>query len=387
MTAPKITSPIVKGYCPGALRPMMSGDGLIVRVKPLMGRLSRDQVLGLCDIADQFGNGTIDVTSRANLQIRGVAQHGLVVAALRDLGVLDSDAVTESRRNILIAPLAVSDASGGSISGKMKTQAALHDRLVARVRDWPDLPNKMGIAIDLGDARMLAGASADFRFEGSDHGMILRADGVETGVAVTLDTAADVLLDLMQWFADSGGPMAGRMARHLQSTALPDRFCGIAPKGSAPVPRPGVYGSDVLVGVAFGQATTADLRRVMDNAAGMRPTPWKMLLIEDSHDPGRFVMDADDPLLRIHACVGAPGCAQAVQDTRHLAQQLAPHMADRSVHVAGCAKGCAHPRATDVAIVGTKDGYDLVRNGRACDIPAQRGLTPEDIIEDLTDAL
>ena len=29
----------VQGWCPGALRPMMSGDGLVVRVRPQAGRL------------------------------------------------------------------------------------------------------------------------------------------------------------------------------------------------------------------------------------------------------------------------------------------------------------------------------------------------------------
>ena len=32
MTAPA-QAPIVQGWCPGALRPMLSGDGLVVRVR------------------------------------------------------------------------------------------------------------------------------------------------------------------------------------------------------------------------------------------------------------------------------------------------------------------------------------------------------------------
>ena len=66
MTAPA-TSPSVKGWCPGAHRPMMSGDGLVVRVRPFRAELSSDQAHGLCDLAERFGNGTLDLTSRANL--------------------------------------------------------------------------------------------------------------------------------------------------------------------------------------------------------------------------------------------------------------------------------------------------------------------------------
>ncbi|MEM6306631.1 MAG: cobalamin biosynthesis protein CobG, partial [Pseudomonadota bacterium] len=93
-------TPEIKGWCPGALRPMMSGDGLIVRIRPPLGWVSQQQVLGLCDIADTQGNGTIDLTSRANLQMRGVRDHDAVVAALGDLNLIDPDPVTEAKRNI-----------------------------------------------------------------------------------------------------------------------------------------------------------------------------------------------------------------------------------------------------------------------------------------------
>lgn len=69
-----MSRPEAKGWCPGAYRPMMSGDGLVVRVRPVLAGLSRTQILGLCDLATQYGSGLIDLTSRANLQIRGVGE-------------------------------------------------------------------------------------------------------------------------------------------------------------------------------------------------------------------------------------------------------------------------------------------------------------------------
>ncbi|MEQ1672674.1 MAG: precorrin-3B synthase, partial [Hyphomicrobium sp.] len=41
----------IKGWCPGALRPMMSGDGLVVRVRPRAGRLTMAQALGIAQAA------------------------------------------------------------------------------------------------------------------------------------------------------------------------------------------------------------------------------------------------------------------------------------------------------------------------------------------------
>ena len=96
----------VKGWCPGALRPMQSGDGLVVRVRPFGGRLDAAQTAGLAHLAERHGNGLIDVTSRANLQIRGVSEssHRLLLDGLAQLTLLDPDADTESRRNILVTP-------------------------------------------------------------------------------------------------------------------------------------------------------------------------------------------------------------------------------------------------------------------------------------------
>ena len=42
----------VKGWCPGALRPMLSGDGLVVRVRPFGGRIDTAQIAGLAQLAD-----------------------------------------------------------------------------------------------------------------------------------------------------------------------------------------------------------------------------------------------------------------------------------------------------------------------------------------------
>ena len=41
----------VRGWCPTAWRPMAAGDGLLARVRPPLGRLDRDQILGLCAAA------------------------------------------------------------------------------------------------------------------------------------------------------------------------------------------------------------------------------------------------------------------------------------------------------------------------------------------------
>jgi len=98
----------VKGWCPGALQPMPSGDGMIVRIRPFCGALSLEQARGLADLAQRLGNGHVDLTRRANLQIRGLVEADLPAlhARLAELDLIDRDAETEAARNLMVGPLA-----------------------------------------------------------------------------------------------------------------------------------------------------------------------------------------------------------------------------------------------------------------------------------------
>ena len=161
--------PEIKGWCPGARRPMMSGDGLVFRVRPFFGELTARQVIGLCDAAEAFGNGILDLTTRANLQIRGVAegnQDGLL-SRLEALDLLDTDPSVEGRRNILMPP----DWETGGLTHR------LYEALFNALPRLPELPEKMGFALDTSTAACLTEGSADFRFELSDAGqLLLRAE-------------------------------------------------------------------------------------------------------------------------------------------------------------------------------------------------------------------
>ncbi|MCB1360356.1 MAG: cobalamin biosynthesis protein CobG, partial [Rhodobacteraceae bacterium] len=164
----------VRGWCPGAHRPMMSGDGYVVRVRPRLAQLSRAQALGLCAAADRHGAGLIDLTNRANVQVRGVAESAwpALMADLEALGLLDADVATETRRNIVTAP--------DWVPGDETEWLAME--LTARLDELPALPPKMGFAIDAGAAPVLQDVPSDFRIErGTSGGLILRADGRDMG--------------------------------------------------------------------------------------------------------------------------------------------------------------------------------------------------------------
>jgi precorrin-3B synthase len=360
---------------------MRSGDGLVVRLRPRGGRLSAAQAAGVAELSRRYGNGRIDLTSRANLQIRGVREqsHEALVTGLDRLGLVDNDQAMEGQRNIIVAPF-WSEGDDTCALG-IELERVLASRALG-------LPEKFGFAIDCGVGRELTRAPADIRIErAADSGLIVRADGAEKGCSVTRTETITRVLALAEWFVATGGVRdgRGRMAAHLADGAnLPNALAGKAtPAAVSASPYPGIHPGGALVGLAFGQMQSETLGYLANLAPGLRLTPWRMILVEDVREMPRhqgLVTQSNDPLLRVVACTGAPACPEAHAKTRELAASLAPQLApDARLHVSGCAKGCAHPNASDITLVGTSDGFDLVRDGSPRDVPARRRLTIADV--------
>ncbi|MFN4204712.1 MAG: hypothetical protein ACK4GM_16910, partial [Tabrizicola sp.] len=122
----------------------------------------------------------------------------------------------------------------------------------------------------------------------------------------------------------------------------------------------------------------------------IRITPWRMIHIAKGSEIGRelmfdrdFITSSDDPLLRVVACTGAPGCPQACSETRTFARRIAPWVPrGATAHISGCAKGCAHPGKADFALTATPEGYRGARNATAAEAAAAEAgvaLDPHDL--------
>lgn len=365
----------IYGWCPSAWRPMMAGDGLLVRVRPRLSRLSREQLAGLCDVAVSLGNGSIDLTNRAGLQIRGVSEAGLpdALARLVELGLVDADPAVEARPPILVSPLwKLGDGTDDVV-----------DALSSRLAELPPLPGKVGFAVDLSPIPQLSRVSADFRLErGEGGGLIVRADGRPSGVPVAADKAVDRLLSLARWFAQSGGIEAGRMARH--RAALPPELSGDEKPVSAVRPvRSGVHAMGCVYGVPFGRMEAGQLLRLLtsSDASAVRITPWRQIMLEGGGpmEVDGFLLDPDASALHVDACTGAPACPQASVETRGIALRLAQYVAPASLHVSGCAKGCARPAAADIVLTGREGLFDLAYGARAGGVPTHSGLSTANV--------
>lgn len=370
-----MSAPTIRGWCPGAYRPMLSGDGWVMRVRPWMGELTAAQAMALCDVAQRYGTGTLELTSRANVQIRGVAaaDQDAVIEALSGADLLDADPDHEGRRNLVMTPdWEVGDTTHGLACALTEAFAGL-----------PELPGKFGYVIDTGPTAWVTDAPGDIRFErGVGAELILVADGATAGRLVTQATALAALKEMVAWFVETGGRKTGRMARHLKVRKLPCEWTAVQRRGHDASPR--VHGT--ILGVPFGALDARDLREFVRSAAVnvVRILPGRRLLALgcDTAIPKGFCA-ADDPLLNVHACIGAPGCPQAHGPTREVARALAATLPrGGTLHVSGCAKGCAHPRVADRTLVATKDGFDLVSEGAPWDAPVQRGLSADMITAD-----
>jgi precorrin-3B synthase len=143
------------------------------------------------------------------------------------------------------------------------------------------------------------------------------------------------------------------------------------------------------IGLAFGHSDASTLEQLIDivdaaGASGLRTAPDRVLMIiglvsqsasafAAAAEHLGFVVRAGDPRRSVVACAGAPICASAHIAARALAPRVADQIADCgdavSVHISGCAKGCAHAAPAALTIVGMPEGYALVADGAVRDAP------------------
>ena len=75
--------------CPGALRLHAADDGALARIRVPGGLLTLRQAEAAATAADRLGDGRIDLTSRGNLQVRGLRDPGAGTELAALLGEAD----------------------------------------------------------------------------------------------------------------------------------------------------------------------------------------------------------------------------------------------------------------------------------------------------------
>ncbi|MEU6175344.1 cobalamin biosynthesis protein CobG [Streptantibioticus parmotrematis] len=350
--------------CPGALRLHSADDGALARVRVPGGLLTTAQATELALIADELGDGHLDLTSRGNVQLRGLPHDAGDVLAERlgRVGLLPSPA-HERVRNIVASPL-------GPDTVRTLTRAL--DAALCADERAARLSGRFLFAIDDGSGDVAA-LRADITLVASPRDVTLyvadapvRAVPVADAASCAL-RAAHAFLDLAD--AAGEGVRAWRV-RDLDpdGTLLGGQASG-PPLPHGTPPAFGLTGGALSVGFPLGRASTAQWRALAGAASGeIRLTPWRGAVLPGIADDrvraglaaAGFVTADDSPWHGATACAGRPGCAKSLADVRDdartaLAAATGPQ--PLPVHWSGCERRCGHPGGTRVEVTAAPDGY------------------------------
>ena len=407
-----------RGACPGLSAPMLTGDGLLVRLRP-SGTVTLDAFAGLCVAARRYGNGVVEITARGSIQIRGLtsASAPRFADAVATLGIAAEDGLP-------IIANALAGLDPGELLDASLVAAELRDAL-KQTSLAAGLAPKVSVVIDGGGTLRLDDVSADVRLHADQiNGKVAFRVGVggdgasarELGV-VAAPHGVEAAMRLLDIVAQRGCDARARdvlaaegigVFRHALSWCQASTSAaqtGI--KDGEGQHKPGHDGAgacnDVIgphrlrdgslaygVGLAFGHAEAAALEQLTAiagsaGATGMRAAPGRAFVIiglaKETVPPFAaeaerlgFSVRHDDPRRRVVACAGAPVCSSAYIPARAMAPRVAAIVsplagASFTLHISGCAKGCAHPAPAALTVVGAPQACALVADGRACDKP------------------
>jgi precorrin-3B synthase len=370
------------------LRLAEAADGYLARIRLPGGLIGAGQLRALARLADELGDGRVELTSRGNVQLRGLAADvaGPLTDQLAQAGLFPSPE-HDLVRNVLASPLAGLD-GGPDLTAIVQ---GLDAALCARPR-LAELPGRFLFAVDDGRGDV-AGLGADVvarvRADGAVvNGLAVRGTAAEDVVTVML-ACAEAFLDVR---ATEGGTAwriaeltdgaervrVAAAARLGLTAASPPPSTSLAPVGpdgstapTVPADRPvGVVGTAAVLLAPLGRLTAAQLTWVADRVGERlaRITPWRGVVLPDLPDAAGLIrdaaglgygVDAASPWLRVTACAGRPGCASALADVQADAAGFAARWPERIVHVSGCARHCGRPVGPLVDVTATSEGYQV----------------------------
>ncbi|MBF6331397.1 precorrin-3B synthase [Nocardia transvalensis] len=382
--------------CPGVLRLHEAADGPLARIRLPGGRLRPDQLQTLAEAARDLGEGSIELTSRGNVQLRRIHDAGALADRLVAADLLPSP-THERVRNIVASPLS------GRVGGWTDVQQ-LVGALDSGLRAAPELAELPGrVLFTLDDGRGdVSGLGADIGLHATDTDeYALLLGGRDSGIRIPAEDAVPVVLAAAHAFRTIRGEQwrlheipdgPTRIAAHL----------GLSPSAEPleltvrqDIPIGWFAQSDDRVtlgaGVALGSlpARTAEFIAAVERPVIV--TPWRGLLLTDLDEwaaeqvvrvlaPMGLIFDADSPWLQVTACAGRPGCAKSHTDVRADATAAVstgrvlpgpPPLSARDnldtddvqipgrQHWSGCERRCGRPRGAVTDIVATPTGYRI----------------------------
>jgi precorrin-3B synthase len=360
--------------CPGALSLHRAADGSLARIRLPGGMITASALKALALAATDFGSPAMELTSRGNIQIRGITDEAAVAEAVAAAGLLPS-ATHERVRNIVASPL----------SGRVGDQPDVRpwvgelDEAIRAEQALAALSGRFWFGIDDGRGDV-SGLLPDVGAHVVGDTAALVLAGRDTGVRVPCDDVVTTLTGVAMRFTRVRGK-AWRVSELADIAALLEGLpVSAEPRATwRPVTRACVgwlaqndgrvtLGAAVPLGVLA--ARTAEFLAAID--APLVITPWRSVLVCDLDAgvadtslrvlaPLGLVFDENSPWLGVSACTGSPGCEHSTADVRADAAKALDVGGGRHRHYVGCERACGG-RAGDEVLVATGDGYRRLRS-------------------------
>ncbi|MCB0941380.1 MAG: precorrin-3B synthase [Mycobacterium sp.] len=356
--------------CPGALQVHRAADGLLARLRLPGGMIGAGQLEALAHAAAEYGNGTLELTARGNLQLRGLRDADAVSDAAAAAGLLPSPS-HERVRNIVASPLS------GRVGGlaDVRPWVGALDSAIRTDVVLAALPGRFMFGLDDGTGD-ISGLHADVGAHVLDERAALLLAGQDTGVRLQPDEVVPALLAVARRFVEVR-EKAWRIAELDDPTDLVAGFEVTEPAGATypparRVPVGWIPQDDGLVAlgaaVPLGVLSARQAEFVAAIEAPVVITPWRSLLVCDLAEgvadtslrvlaPMGLVFDENSRWLDVTACVGSPGCEKSLADVRAEATRaVSEDTAGGRVHYVGCERACGSP-VSGTVLVATEDGF------------------------------
>jgi len=390
-------------FCPGILHAVPAKDGLLLRVRIPGGLIDSTQLRTLAHLTANFADRTLEITSRANLQMRAIHPENVpqIAEAIASIGLLPS-LLHDRVRNIVSSPIAGFDPEELLDPRPLVREL---DRKLSANPTFAQLHPKFSFAI-FGGPRRFSHDPDDLTLEAiSPTAFRLTIAGTTSAFTAPPAQAIDRILAIAERCIviaqEFDIPVRTRKLLAIPG-ALERIVADLAPGLQSPSPkvetRLGTYPTRIVPSIPLGRLTASQAIHLADIAdrhqADLRLAPWRgIVLAAIPLDAAPAVIanlqsigltcDDRSGFQGISACAGITGCDAALTDVRAHATSLAqllrnhPSPPNWTVNLSACDKQCARRHAATADLIAEPNGYTLKLRGQI----ASTAQSPEQAIQ------
>ena len=400
--------------CPGLFRMPLANDGGICRIKLPLGRLTGEQIEGIAEAARTFSTGYVELTTRANLQIRAVEKNNeqKLINKLLKLGLGPLNPEGDDIRNVMVAPTAGIDVNMSCdttlLGNKLLEMLQLNKEFVSLSPKFSFLINGgettrvLDHVADIWLSAVPGGLTYNFGFASS--ALDIQVKGNNAIGSIPAQQALEFIGHCLDAFIviSKSDPTITRM-KHLHSHQRFDEFLADLKKRfnyeiSKPLLSPEMLDNQPPLAGIFAQkqkglfyvGARPELGRlsskVLYNIAKLIKTRAINTPIRLTHHQGVIVPDCtkeeaqlirnrlhefglatdkNAPALYVFCCAGAPLCHSALSNVQRDGKYLIDHFSSPPkalIHLTGCQKSCVATVPFPFTVLAVKDGvYNLYR--------------------------